>query len=338
MYRRYLNNNDYISLVSEGVMEQLTRGNEDCIPIAEEAAEASIVEYLSEGYDIEKVLNAGKNILQHNTQVTYPAGVFFYFGDKIVKTLRTINGCKRPSVKQFWEEYGDIYPDDTPLYSQCETYSPGDIVIFSGIVYICLEYNGFDFNDIRIPNLVGWQEVPYTVWQPNFTREPWEVVEYEGYFYAMIGKGEVDLTLNPVVSDDWGLIGNYDQEYNQYENSDTEYVVFGGRVFAPTMNVNADSVYDGVNVKPEDPRHANVKKHMLRMAVYELHKLVSPAHVSQIRITDYESSIQWLRDAARMRINPQLPRKEDNKGRPRTEWQLATFSANYNPYENPWHV
>ena len=60
MYRRYLNNNDYISLVSEGVMEQLTRGNEDCIPIAEEAAEASIVEYLSEGYDIEKVLNAGK--------------------------------------------------------------------------------------------------------------------------------------------------------------------------------------------------------------------------------------------------------------------------------------
>ena len=122
------------------------------------------------------------------------------------------------------------------------------------------------------------------------------------------------------------------------ENSDTEYVVFEGRVFAPTMNVNADSVYDGVNVKPEDPRHANVKKHMLRMAVYELHKLVSPAHVSQIRITDYESSIQWLRDAARMRINPQLPRKEDNKGRPRTEWQLATFSANYNPYENPWHV
>ena len=134
------------------------------------------------------------------------------------------------------------------------------------------------------------------------------------------------------------MIGQYSEEYDEYEFTFYEYVVYEGTVFAPTMNVNADKVYVGTNAKADDPRHPNVKKHLLRLSVYELHKLISPNNVSNVRVSDYEASIQWLRDAARMRINPQLPRRLDDNDKPVCDWAIQTFARSYDPHENPWFV
>ena len=46
MYRRFLNNNDYLGIITPEVLAQLTRGNGEHFVRAEEAAEASVVEYL----------------------------------------------------------------------------------------------------------------------------------------------------------------------------------------------------------------------------------------------------------------------------------------------------
>jgi hypothetical protein len=77
---------------------------------------------------------------------------------------------------------------------------------------------------------------------------------------------------------------------------------------------------------------------MLRMSVYELHKLISPNNVSQVRITDYETTLQWLKDASKLRINPQIPRKLDEDNKPIADWQVATFQRDYDPYKNPWQI
>ena len=159
----------------------------------------------------------------------------------------------------------------------------------------------------------------------------------EGKFYALIKTEGADWTVNPYESNNWGLIGDYDPEY-QYQFSETEYVVYKGKVYAPTMDVNADTLEEGYNIRVHDPRNGNVKKHMLRLAVYELHKLISPNNVSSARITDYETSILWLRDAARMKINPQIPRKLDDEHKPVTEYAIATFQRDYDPNKNPWQI
>ena len=75
--------------------------------------------------------------------------------------------------------------------------------------------------------------------------------------------------MNPFDSDNWGLIGDYDPEY-QYQFSETEYVVYKDKVYAPTMDVNADELKEGYNIRQHDPRNGNVKKHMLRLAIYEI--------------------------------------------------------------------
>ncbi|MEG0455493.1 MAG: hypothetical protein RR559_09150, partial [Bacteroides sp.] len=125
-------------------------------------------------------------------------------------------------------------------------------------------------------------------------------------------------------------------DYNDYELSEHEYVVYEDRVFGPETDVNADMPIVGHNISLHDPRNYNLKKHMVRLAVYELTKLIAPNNVSTVRMKDYEDSMKWLNDASKLRLNPQIPRKlaEDNK--PVTDWQLSTFQTDYDPYKNPW--
>ena len=78
---------------------------------------------------------------------------------------------------------------------------------------------------------------------------------------------------------------------------------------------------------------------MIRMATYELHKIIAPHNVSTARITDYEASLQWLQDVSRMRIDPGIPRCIDRNTRKEvTDYGLATYRRDYNPYENEWQI
>ena len=140
----------------------------------------------------------------------------------------------------------------------------------------------------------------------------------------------------PCNSNNWGEIADYSETYNEYELSDHEYVVYGGKVFYPELDPNSDIPKIGRNISPNDPRNYNLKKHLTRLALYELTKLIAPNNVSAIRMRDYEDSMKWLSDASKLRLNPQIPRKlaEDNK--PVMDWQLATFQTDYDPYKNPW--
>lgn len=337
MYRRFLNNDDYLGIITADALAQITRGNHDRFIQAEESAEMSIIEHLSENYEIERELNKGKYIAEYDRRITFPVGAHIYHEEAICEVIRSISGYKAPSVRNYWQEHVDVNLDTATVgrYSQFETYYPADLVMYNDTVYICLVENGCKFGDIRIPMVEGWLEAEVTPWQP-VGYGLWNVVEFEDAFYTLMTAEGFDNNLTPLESDCWGAIADYDPAYNEYEFSEHEYVVYGGRVFYPGTDVNADLPERGVNLVPHDPRNYNIKKHMVRLALYELTKLIAPNNVSVVRMRDYEDSMKWLADAARLRLNPQIPRKvaEDNK--PVTDWQLATFQTDYDPWKNPW--
>ena len=341
MYKRFLNNNDYLGIITEEALEQLTRGIEERFSLAEEAAESSIIEYLSDNYEIEKVLEIGKSIMPHNPQITYPVGAYFYIGSKIYETIRSINGLKKPSNKLYWvelEQYDETKFTSAIPYSQLKNWQIGDVVLFQSSYFECVEPNGIYFNDIRIPGINAWEEVEVYDWTANLEYAEWEAVKFDGKYYALTNKTEdMDLTVNPFDSDNWGLIGSYDEQYD-YALDPHEYVEFNGKLYIPTLKPTADALEESYNIRLHDPRNGNIKKHLVRMALYELCKLVSPNNVSSARITDYETSIVWLRDANRCKINPQLPRKLDEENKPVAEYAIATFQRDYDPYKNPWHI
>lgn len=339
MYRRFLNNNDYLGIITPEALAQLTRGNDDRFIQAEEAAEMSVVEYLSENYEVEKELAKGKYIADYDRRITYPVGVHIYFEGQIHEVIRSVSGYRKPAATAYWEECIDtgIDAEQVAGYSQFDTYYPGDRVNYNGVVYTCLAENGYKFDDIRVPMVCGWLETATEPWQP--VEYPlWAVVEHEGAFYTLMSFDGFDNNIDPFASDCWGAIADYDPEYNGYELSEHEYIVYDGRVFYPETDVNADTLLIGRNLSPHDPRNYNLKKHMVRLALYELTKLIAPNNVSVIRLRDYEDSMKWLNDAAKLRLNPQIPRKVDDTKKPVTDWQLATFQTDYDPYRNPWLV
>ena len=339
MYRRFLNNSDYLGIITQEALQQLTRGNDERFIQAEQSAEMSIVEYLSENYEVEKELAKGKYIADYDRRITYPVGVHIYFDGQIHEVIRSISGYRKPATVVYWEESTDINIDasQVPTYSQFNTYYPGDKVNYNGVVYLCLSENGYKFDDIRIPMVGGWIEAETMLWQP-VDYPLWTVVEFEGAFYTLMTLDGFDNNIDPLTSDCWGAIADYDSAYNDYELSDHEYVVFEGRVFYPETDVNADVPELGYNLSLHDPRNYNLKKHMVRLAVYELTKLIAPNNVSAVRMRDYEDSMKWLNDAAKLKLNPQIPRKVDETKKPVTDWQLATFQNDYDPYRNPWMV
>ena len=341
MYRRFLLNSDYLSIVTEEALSQLIRGKEDRLAQAEEAAEESIIEYLTDNYKIEEVLEVGKNLVEYNNGITYPPGSHFIEKGKVYAALKPINGFKAPALIQYWELIEDriVEEDEAVRYSQLLDFAPGDIVKYADLFYRCLAYNGFTYGNIRIPGIDAWVEVEDALnWEANVEYELWTPIKYDGKFYALINLEDIDLTVNPAESDNWGLVGNYTPDY-EYEVSEHEYVVLEGRLFYPVMNVNADSIQVGTNIKLDDPRNPNVKKHLLRLAIYELHKLISPNNISSARITDYETSILWLRDASKLKINPKIPRKlDDEDNKPVAEYAIATFARDYDPNKNPWQI
>lgn len=336
MYRRFLNNKDYLAVITPEALSQLTRGNDERFAQAEEAAEISMVEYLSENYEVEKEFAKGKYIAAYDRRITYPVGVHIYFDGQIHQVIRSICGYRQPATTAYWEEATDvIQPENLSGYSQFETYYPGNIVVYNDIPYVCLIENGYKFCNIRIPMVFGWLEVPTSPWQP-IDYKLWAVVEYQEGFYTLMSQDDFDNNIDPLQSGNWGAIADYDPEYNAYELSGNEYVVYEGHVFCPETDVNADIPAVGTNLVLHDPRNYNLKKHMIRLAIYELTKQIAPNNVSVVRMRDYEDSMKWLNDASKLRINPQIPRRLGEDKKPVTDWQMATFQTDYDPYKNPW--
>lgn len=340
MYQRFLNNNDYLALVTEDILVQLTNNNEYRLHQAEESAEQSILEYLTENYEVEKELQTGKNLREYNEQITYPVGSHFYYNGEIYQVIKAINGVKSPFETPYWELYDGVIPneDEIQRYTQRNNYYEDDIVIYGVDYYKCLVNNGPDFNQIRVPGVKAWEKLEDIYqWEPNVVYNQWDVVKYKESYYAMVDASMTDTITNPLRSKHWGAIGDYVENY-VYELSEHEYVVYNGNVYYPIMNPNNDAVEVNKNVKLHDPRNANIKKHMLRLSVYEIYKMTSPTSVSSARITDYEGSINWLRDASKFRLNPQIPRKIASDNKPVADFATATYMRSYDPYENMWHI
>lgn len=149
-----------------------------------------------------------------------------------------------------------------------------------------------------------------------------------------------ETVLTPEEDDCWGLIGDYSEELEyDYSEGAFDYVVAEGTVFYPVFNPNPDELIEGVNITRDDPRNANVVAHMSRMALYHLHSIISATNIPETRRWAYEDSIQWLYNASKFKINPQLPRKRERDScAPKVDWALETFQRSYDPEQNPWLI
>lgn len=344
-YQRFLNDKDYLALITQEGLDQLIREVHDRIPQAESSAEVSVLEYLRQYYEVEKELNKGKFIKQYDEMITYPAGVYFYKDDGyIYRTLTAVNGYKRPNRVVYWVVVTDPMTTDQlncmPYYTQLGTYYVGQCVRYGNEIWKCNYQNGQDFRDIRIPGSYVWEQVEALEWEQAVDYDVFQVVSYNNKFYMLMTKDGYDTLVNPYESDNWGEIGTYDPNYKySYNADDHDYVVFDGAVFKAVVNPNADTLEENVNIIRDDPRNPSLVKHMTQLALYQLHVLISPTNISETRRIQYEDSMAWLYAASKFKIIIDIKRKKNREdGLPRKNYALATYQKDFDPYQNDWII
>lgn len=343
-YQRFLINKDYKAVLTDDQFNMLVQDDENRLSQAEQSAEMNFLEYLDQHYEIEKLFRIGKAIRAYNSGVKYPANAFFKTDDGIFKTLKPINGCMKPTTTTYWEQLTELWDipdaDRKPKYSQLHTYGLGDIVRFRTEWYVCKVPNGYDLDNIQIPGVTAWKEVEVTAWEPNLEWTLNQVCSYEDNFYTKTSITETtsEEVITPDNDDTWALIADYTSDY-EYSVGKNDYVVFDGKVFEPAMNPNADKVEIGVNAVADDPRNLNVITHMVRIATYYLHQMISPTNISETRRLMYEDSMLWLSNAARFKINPKIPRKKEHpEGDPVVDFAVDTYQRQFNPYDDMWLI
>lgn len=376
-YIRFLTDKDYSCLATEEHMRQLIREMPERVPQAEQRAEMQLLEYLDQYYEIEKLLAVGKNIREYSPLVSYPAQVYIKIDEEIYKTLTSINGYKKPTTKVYWKPVDD-YVDPERIeraikYSQLRMYCKGEIVRFGTEYWQCEIPHGYGSGEIHIPGVSAWEKVEVTEWEPNLDWDKDQVCAYNGNFYQYHGEnktedseaadesvdknnnsnsgsnsasnqsddlGGEEAVLTPEEDDLWGLIGDYSDELEYDYSADVrDYVVMDGVVFYPMLNPNPDHLEEGVNIVRDDPRNANVVAHLSRIALYHLHSIIAPTNIPETRRWAYEDSMQWLYNASKFKINPQLPRKREKDTREeKVDWAMETYQRDYNPNENAWLI
>lgn len=362
-YQRFLTTGDYLALITEEGLGQLIRGDEERLAQAEQRAEMKIVDYLDQYYMIGMELERGKKIKDYSNLVTYPSGAFFRKGGKIWKTCKSLNACHKPTNIEYWVAVDELVvpaeqmaemDNKTLPYLQLRTYHPGDVVSYLGGTWRCLVENGWDFKNIQIPGVTYWKKVDTTEWVANNIYALETVVSYEGKYYVVTKTDtedyQYDWSEDPDNSGCYGLIGDYDEGYN-YSTDENDYVVAEDTVFVPILNPNADEpkasvdIADGetkaqINIVQDDPRNYNLVNYMTAIALYYLNALIAPTNVSQTRVDMFEEAMLWVQNAAKMKIDPHIPRKvEKETNVPMDDWALASFETNAATQLNsPWFL
>lgn len=340
-YQRFLRDEDYKRSISDQHFNQCfdTKNKPYKVSQCEMDAEIKMIEYLSQMYDIEGELAKGKSISNYDKRILYSEGSFFWDGGKICRAIRDILGAVRPERYPHWSEVELADDSEVPVYSQFSDYSVGEFVKRKGICYQCLEDNGYSYDNIRVPSLSMekyWEYVPSHQWVFGENHPLNTIVEYYGSFYMLssldgydsgISPDKLTSCFTPIQAHTDNIVFNIG-----------DYSSFEGNAFKCLRNVNADTPELRKNIVYSDPRNHNLVKHLVEISLYYAFKEFSPNNISSVRITSYEEAEKWLKDAAKLRIDPRLDRKKDSNNKDAVPFATGNFVNSSQYKDNNWSI
>ena len=276
----YLTNKDYW-VIQDKQLGQLIQQNPANLVAAQNTAQEELTSYLVQRWDC--------SFEFRNTNV-YNTGKIYLPGDRIIL--------------------------DFPIYSTTVSYNIGNTIISNGTAYVAIS-NTFPgaFDPTKWLSIGNQYDMftgnyPYPQFNEKSVYLVGDQVYWNGYVYTA--------TANTTIQSRESMI--------QYANiSDIPLP----NVF-PDSPQNADATYWGnktaysipVNTSPQntaywtigDSRSQQMVMYMTDIAIFHLHRAISPMNIPEMRKTAYKDAIGWLKSCSLGNVTPNLPEKQPQQG------------------------
>ena len=299
----YLIANDYLKLIQDANLQQIISSNDRIRKDAELAAQAEVVSYLRQKYD----------------------------------TTAELKDLNKWDKTQPYSALDRVYLDAS-TYSTSSTYNLGELVVYSGSVYECLNNGTTGTWNASNWLLIGAQYDIYYALTPYS----------EFGVYKVYNKGEKVFFKNKVYSclvETTALVHEYALQYRLTQNIPLQNVFPDDELEGAThWYFESDYLVDaGTDINNAaywaavDNRDQQLVQKFVEITLFHLHKRIAPRNIPQLRIDAYMgaeadksvvsgeirypvySALGWLQACARGEITPSLPIIQPKQGQ-RIRW------------------
>lgn len=326
--RRYLQTTDLApKYMQEQTLRRLTGDlDEQRLSDAEKDAVSLVISHLTNNYEIEEEIALGRSIEPYNPQKEYRAGSYLYEGGKFLQAARTLTPSVRPDAATFWRLL-HVSP-----FNEAETYEPGREYYRSKgeDIYRLVDAAG----EVTRLDSLAWEKVETPAYSGEENYLAGDVVECDtGYYVCERNNGALsDNRVHPsytkgfVEIDAQALPEGVEPEvYDRsrvYRRKDgfSGYVKLEGRLYhlpeenEPLVNPDSRQLIPEKYEQVSDPRNSNIVRAVGALTTYFLYQALVPDNIPTTTIREEEKVLDFLRDAARLKVNPLLRRKMSQTG------------------------
>lgn len=211
---------------------------------------------------------------------------------------------------------GDRVVLDFPAFSNTTAYNIGDTTIYNGVAYvsngsyIAQPFNASNFTRVGNQYDILTVNYPYKEFYSSSLYVIGDVVYWNGYIYTCATESTLYTNESIIQFPTYAAIPSNnvfpDSQQNikyAYWNNKTAYVMPSG-----TLPNNIGYWTYG------DNRSSQMVMYMTDIAIYHLHKSISPQNVPDMRKEAYKAALKWLTMIAMGEITANLPRKQPTQG------------------------
>lgn len=316
-YLRYF---DYQKTIQDANFQQIIASNDHFRVDTENAAQAEMISYLVQKYDVSREFMATSiwdfslsykantlvelNFPAYNPAITYALNTLVteagkeYINITPITTPEAFTGSK-------WKLLGNQYdlfyiPYPYPVFDLKEFYNIGDKVFWKDKIYVCLIQTVLLTHD----NAIQFGQISQ--------------IPHQNVFPDDKANGKQNWTAGVSYLSPAGLLPtNVAADFTPW-SSITSYVTgnkvsSGAQIWQALVN-NTDvtpgtdiTKWQSIGYLKGDNRNQQMVMYMVDMVLFHLHSRIAPRNIPQLRLDRYRDAKEWLKDSAIGNITADLP-------------------------------
>ncbi len=284
---QYLCNADYEQVIQSSQLDELIGGSTTKLSKAEQTALATAKSYLTQRWDISR---------------------------EFTDTL--------PWKKQLTYKPGHRITLDFPAFSTSVSYSVNDTVIYGGKAYASKNnlmpgaFNPLQWNLLGDRFDIFNGKYPYPEYNSNDNYSVGDMIYWNGYTYVC------NRATGQQVEQTIIQYNTYNSAPPKNQTPDSEGQTQWGT--KTIYNIPIGTIPTVTNYwVVGDNRSSQMVMCVMDIALYNLHKSISPQNVPELRKDAYKVAIEWLKMCSKAEVTPELPKLQPSQGQT-VRWSSKT--------------